>query len=205
MRGFLALTLLFPLCANAGIEQLFYCNDGESRYVLQLSRDGRLQAENKSNGMKYRGSYTSAGNRVELSVPGVFKEASTQVETGKGLYLTMRFPSLFCHVVGHDVGPAYEAYARCPDIRYIPSVSYEKNHFQFHKNHVVKRRRWRELMANHDSLYSEIYGTYLVEGDRVTMYFGDAKGDQLLTGRIINGVGIQIDQLEPAKGACVVQ
>lgn len=205
MRILLVLILLLPLGVQAAMEQLFYCTDGDSGYDLYLSQNGQLLASNKNGKQKYRGTYINAGDEVTLTIPGVLHESSMQVERGKGLYLAMRFPSLFCHAVGHAIGPAYDAYADCPDIKYIPSISYEKNAFQFYKNHMVKRRRWRELLANADTLYSETYGVYLVEGERVTMYFGDAKSEQLLSGTIIGGTRLSIEQLEPQKGACEIQ
>jgi len=205
MRRLLVLILLLPLGVQAAMEQLFYCTDGDTGYDLYLSQNGQLRASNKSGNQEYLGTYTNFGDKVTLTIPGVLQESSMQVERGKGLYLAMQFPSLFCHAVGHAIGPSYDAYADCPDIKYIPSVSYEKNAFQFYKNHMVKRQRWRELLASADTLYSEIYGVYLVEGERVTMYFGDAKSEQLLSGTIIGGTGLSIAQLEPQKGACEIQ
>jgi hypothetical protein len=205
MRTLSALLVALPLTVHAAMEQVFFCTDGDQGYDLYLASDGRLEATPKGSEQPYLGTYANSVDRVTLSVPGVFEEASIEVDYAKGLYLTMRFPSLSCHTVGHIVGPAYAAYARCPDIKYIPGVSYETNHFQFYENHMVKRRRWKELLGNADTLYRESYGIYLVEGDQVTLFFGDLDDERLLTGKIVDGAGLAIDQLEPGKGVCDIE
>ena len=76
LPALLVLILQMPLGAQATMEQLFYCTDGESGYDLYLSQSGQLQAQNKDTRQLFYGTYSSAGNNVSLNVPGVFVESS---------------------------------------------------------------------------------------------------------------------------------
>ena len=70
---------------------------------------------------------------------------------------------------------------------------------------MVKWRSWKEILKLPDTLYSEHFGIYLIEGKKFSLFFGDKKEERLLTGTILNeGRQITIDQLEPQKGPCQI-
>ena len=69
---------------------------------------------------------------------------------------------------------------------------------------MVKWRQW-ELVKISDTLYSEHFGIYLLEGKTFTLFFGDKKEERSLSGDIFKGYKeILIHQLEPKRGACQI-
>ena len=70
---------------------------------------------------------------------------------------------------------------------------------------MVKWRQWKELVKISDTLYSEYFGIYLIEGKTFTLFFGDKKEERTLSGDILNGEQqILIHQLEPERGPCQI-
>ena len=70
---------------------------------------------------------------------------------------------------------------------------------------MVKWRQWKELVKVSDTLYSEHFGIYLIEGNSFTLFFGDKTEERALSGKILNeGQQIIIHQLEPKKGPCQI-
>ena len=198
--------------ANAGpawsnsLNMTFYClDDGNSVYFLRLGKGTQLEAQQKDTPTIHRGTYTKTPGAVGLSVPALgYSERSLRTVERDGFLLTFDMPSIRCTAIGHEKGPAVQGYAKCPTIRYIPSIGYEKNAFEFYPERGVKRRRWKELTAANDTLYAEFFGIYLIQGDRLVMAFGwGDDGEQILTGQIHADQSFTVDQLEPDKGACV--
>ena len=201
----LFLSALLSVQSHAqGVDELFYCTDGQSGYDLYLNPQMQVQVQQKNTQMIYPGTYRISGSTINLQIPQLgFNQTSHQMEKDKGLILTFATPSISCHAVAHSIGPGYNAKLRCPKIKYIPSMSWEENAFEFYPNHMVKRRTWTDLVQAADTLYGEYYGIYLVENSIVYMFFGDRKEERSLTGRITPQNGLLIDQLEPQKGPCM--
>ena len=207
MKIFLLVLLLIKInYSYAQIEQRFFCTDGNYGYRLFLYKNMTLEAFSEDSTQKATGKYLIKDQKISLDIPLLkFKETSNTEEWGKDLLLTFSTPQLFCHSTAHKKGPAVNAYAKCPTIRVIPSLSYEENAFEFFPNHMVKWRSWKEILKVPDTLYSEHFGIYLIEGKKFFLFFGDKKDDRLLTGTILNsGEQITIDQLEPQKGPCQI-
>ena len=202
------LILLFIKINNsyAKVEQRFFCTDGNYGYRLFLYKNMTLEAHSEDSTQKANGKYLIKDKKISLQIPRLkFKETSISEEWGKGLLLAFSTPRLFCHSTAHNQGPAVNAYAKCPTIRVIPSFSYEENAFEFFPNRMVKWRSWKEILKVPDTLYSEHFGIYLIEGQKFFLFFGDKKEERLLTGTILNnGQEITIDQLEPKKGTCQI-
>lgn len=189
----------------ASLNFLFYCEDSQGQgYDLFLGADNKLQAREYNSPSHLEGTYEYSGKSLKLTVPALnFQEEALVGEIEKDFIITFATPSLKCHIVGHDKGPRVEAYTRCPTIKYIPSISYEDNAFVFYPNHMVKRRRWKELLgAGSDTLYLESFGIYYIEGDKVFMAFGRRDEERFLSGKIHSDASYSIDQLEPEKGPC---
>jgi len=188
------------------LEQRFYCTDGSSGYRLFLFKNKSLEAQNEDSSQKVKGTYQLENKKISLHIPFLhLKETSLQEEWGKGLLLTFQMSQFFCHSTAHDQGPSFSAYAKCPTIRYIPALSYENNSFEFHPNHMVKWRSWKEVLKIPDTFYSEYFGIYLIKGKKFFLFFGDKENDRYLTGTLLNqGQNILIDQLEPKKGPCQI-
>ena len=210
---FLANILLFltgltpkTVIANESFKQRFYCTDGQNGYRILLFEDQKLAAFNEANTIKENGHYKIENNKITLDIPKLsFNETSINEEWAKGILLTFKTSSLFCHSTAHTVGPAVQAQAICPTIRVIPGLSYEDNQFEFYPNHMVKWRQWKELVNVSDTLYSEHFGIYLIEGKSFSLFFGDKSEERSLSGNILNdGQQIKIHQLEPEKGPCQI-
>ena len=192
--------------ASEGFKQRFFCTDGDNGYRMLLFENDKLEAYNEENTIKEIGHYEVTDKKITLKVPNLgFEEQSLQEEWGKGILLTFRTKSLFCHSTAHNIGPSVLAEAVCPTIRVIPGLSYEDNQFTFYPNHMVKWRQWKELVKVSDTLYSEHFGIYLIEGKTFTLFFGDKKEERILSGDILNGEQqILIHQLEPERGPCQI-
>lgn len=199
-------SILQPVFANEGFKQRYFCTDGENGYRVLLFENNKLEAYNEENTLKESGSYAITEKKISLKIPKLgFEEQSLQEEWGKGILLTFRTKSLFCHSTAHNIGPSVQAEALCPTIRVIPGLSYEDNQFTFYPNHMVKWRQWKELVKISDTLYSEYFGIYLIEGKTFTLFFGDKKEERTLSGDILNGEQqILIHQLEPERGPCQI-
>jgi len=206
LKLFICVFSLFSLSAWAlpeSVNQLYYCNDGAKGYDLLLNQDKSLRANPKESDQVFVGTYSLADDQVKLSFPSLgFEESSVNLEFDKELLLTFTTPSLFCHTVGHTIGPAVEGYVKCPTVYYIPSISYEDNAFEFSSSHMVKWRHWKELLGVSDTLYSESYGIYLIEDQKLHLFFGDKKESRYLSATIHDDSSFTIDQLEPDKGPC---
>ena len=192
--------------SHAKQDQRFFCTDGTYGYRLFLYKNMTLEAHSEDSTQKAEGAYQINKNKISLQIPLLnFEETSITEEWGKSLLLTFTTPRLFCHATAHDQGPGVRAYAKCPTIRIIPSLSYEENAFEFYPNHMVKWRSWKEILKVPDTLYSEHFGIYLIEGKKFSLFFGDKKDERFLTGTILNnGQQLTIDQLEPQKGPCQI-
>ena len=192
--------------ASDVFKQRFFCTDGENGYRMLLFENDKLVAYNEANTIKENGHYKINAAKITLKIPKLgFEEQSAQEEWGKGILLTFRTKSLFCHSTAHNKGSSVQAEAVCPTIRVIPGLSYEDNRFEFYPNRMVKWRQWKELVKVSDTLYSEHFGIYLVEGKTFSLFFGDKKEERSLSGDILNGdKEILIHQLEPERGPCQI-
>lgn len=200
------LFFLTVLHANAAdLNFLYFCSDSDNTsYNLFLGSNNSLQAKRFDNEQIFQGNYEYDGKTVKLNIPSIgYSDSSLGIEIQKNFLIAFVTPLLKCHIIGHNNGPAVEAYAKCPSIKYIPSVSYEKNAFEFSANHMVKRRQWKELVSIPDTIYSESYGIYYIEGNKLYMAFGDRKDENYLSGDIAaDGNSFTINELEPNRGPC---
>lgn len=182
---------------------MFTCSEAQDAYVQVVFDADALEVRDRDGVPIATGTYTVTGDGVTLSVPALgFAESSVAHEIELDVVATFTTPSLFCHAIALDVSPdATSTITKCPDIRYIPGTSYEHHELHFWTDGSVKRRGWVELLDVSDTLYSEAWGIYLQVGDRVFMFFGDAKEQRLLTGTVDDS-GVYVDQWEPEAGPC---
>lgn len=189
---------------EAVVEQNFFCYNGDAKYNFVTKRDGSLIVSERKTNRRYAGTYTINNGKIKFTVQEANYEAeSGPVEVALGLIVAFQLPGLKCFAVGHTLGKLVEGYLRCPSIKYIPNVGFQKNAFEFHGTGMVKWRQWDELTGANDTLYSEAYGIYYIDGGRIYMAFGDpGEGhDKYLTGST-DGQTMLVDQLEPERGAC---
>ena len=193
-----------PAAEARGLNAIYVCQDAQgTRYALQLTPDGRLAAGDGQSPPQEQGTYSFFNQQIRLTLPTLsFDQVSTQLVQEKGLILAFETPSLFCGLMGHDRGPAIEGYAQCPTIKYVPSVGWQKNAFEFYSNHSVKWRQWDEYVAFSDTTYSESYGIYLIEGNVLSMVFPFREKEDVLTGTINQDYTFLINELEPQSGPC---
>lgn len=138
-----------------------------------------------------------------MSAPSIgLDEVSDQAYSDTGPLLAFQTPNVYCGLIGHDKSPGVEGYARCPKIGYVPGVGWQENAFEFYANRGVKWRQWDELVAAADTLYSENYGAYLIEGNQLWMVFPFRDEQQFLSGTINADQTFIVNELEPDKGAC---
>ena len=70
---------------------------------------------------------------------------------------------------------------------------------------IISEIRRKKFVKISDTLYSEHFGIYLLEGKTFTLFFGDKKEERSLSGDILKGYKeILIHQLKPEKGACQI-
>jgi hypothetical protein len=182
---------------------MFTCSEAQDAYVQVVFDADALEVRDRDGVPMATGTYTVTDDSVTISVPALgFEESSVAHEIELGVVATFTTPSLFCHAIALDVSPdATSTITKCPDIRYISGTSYEHHELHFWTDGSVKRRGWVELLDINDTLYSEAWGIYLQVGDRVFMFFGDAKEERLLTGTVGDS-GVLVDQWEPEAGPC---
>lgn len=187
------------------LEQNFFCYNGDDKYNFYIKPDGSATASVRKTNQQFQGQYKINDGKISFSFPQAgYSTESGPIEVALGLIINFDLPNLKCHAVQHTLGQREDGYVKCPTIRWIPSVSYQKNSFEFHGTGMVRWRQWDELTGANDTLYSEAYGIYLRDGDRLYMAFGaPGKGhDKYLTAKVLQGNQVLIDQLEPEKGAC---
>ncbi len=181
----------------------YVCYDSEDISLnLFFNPDGvtaRFEDETTS-----EGTYDTAGGSLTLSFPELgFAEGAIDAAVALDALVYFETPSLRCgaYFLDHNA-PEGTDVVDCPTIKYIPETSWENNQFHFGDGGAVRRRRWTELPAVPDTLYSVRLGVYRVVGDRmfIVLPFED-EGEQWLTGTITDE-GLYIDQLEPEQGAC---
>ncbi|MEM7745956.1 MAG: hypothetical protein AAF409_19840 [Pseudomonadota bacterium] len=207
LRCLSCLALLALLAPEARAEPLsakFFCKDGQGgKYLAVLASDGTLQVSEGTDGAPVLGQYAYDNGMMRFGLPPIgFDETSTQLYADKGLVLAFQMPSVYCGLIGHEKGRAVAGYARCPKVGYVPSVGWQENAFEFYADRSVKWRQWDELVAAADTLYSEHYGVYLLEGNQFWMVFPFKDEKQILSGTIGQDASILINELEPDKGAC---
>lgn len=183
---------------------MFTCSEGvEDAYYNVVFEAGGISVIDPEGVTVGQGTYTVDGAGITMSVPDLgFQETSVAHEIELDVVATFTTPSFFCHAIALDVSPsATTTILKCPDIRYIPRVSYEHHEFHFSTDASVRRRAWVELLGANDTLYSEQWGIYVEIGDRVFMFFGGSKEVRFQTGTI-GPDGLYVDGLEPEAGPC---
>ena len=199
---------------NGGIDQDFYCynkkDNSHPGYLLTFSEQNTFTAtaKNKNGNIleSYKGSYNLNNGMLEIGIPEInFSDKSIGLSPAAfDILLTFETTLLKCHATGHKKGKMVEGSFKCPTIKYIPSVGYEDNKFEFSNRGSVVRRRVKEI-SGVDTLYRTTYGVYFIQNNQFIMFFGDwidPPEEKTLTGKIIPDQGFTIDQLEPSKGMC---
>lgn len=181
----------------------YVCYDAEES-SFNLFFTGNAITARFPDGTASEGTYDTAGGTLTLSVPELgFAESAVDAAVALDALVYFETPSLRCGAYYLDhTAPEGTDSVDCPSIKYIPETSWEDNQFNFGDGGYVQRRRWTELPAVPDTLYSTRLGVYRVVGDRmfIVLPFED-EGEQWLTGTITDE-GLYIDQLEPEQGAC---
>lgn len=194
-----------PQQTAGGINHLFVCQAADqSRITLRTDTAGNAYFNDPNTGESATGTYTYNGNQLSLSVPSFnFSETTIQVQAAKGLLLAFETNTIYCWLLGHEVGEAVQGYVKCPTIGYIAGIGWQDNAFEFYQDRSVKWRTWDEYVAISDTTYTESYGTYLIEENQISMAFGGRKDKNFLNGTIGQGGSLTINELEPDKGPCV--
>lgn len=189
------------------LNALFLCENLQTeRYALRLHPTGQLTAAAvQVPADQAPGQYTFSGQAIRVQVPSIgFDQTSRAVEIRLGMLLGFVTDSLRCGLISHDQGETLQGYATCPNINYLPGVGYQRNAFDFHPDRSVKWRQWDEFTATSNTTYSEYPGTYLLQGDRISMAFVLKDKEHYLTGTV-TGNDMLIEQLEPQRGACTAR
>lgn len=196
-----------PPQRTGGMNHLFVCQSADqSRITLRTDTAGKLHLNDPNSGESATGTYTYDGTQISLSVPALqFSETTNRIEATKGLLLAFETSAVYCWLLGHEMGEAVEGYVKCPSIGYVQGIGWQENAFQFFQDHSVKWRRWDEYTAIVDTVYSESFGTYLIEGKNVSMAFGGREKERFLSGVIRPDGSLSINELEPEKGPCAAQ
>lgn len=196
-----------PQQQAGAMNHLFVCQSGDqSRITLRTDTSGKLYLNDPNSGENATGTYSYNGTQLTLSVPALqFNETTNRIEATKGLLLAFETSAVYCWLLGHEVGEAVQGYLKCPKIGYVQGIGWQENAFEFYQDHSVKWRRWDEYTAIVDTVYSESVGTYLIEGNQLSMAFGGRDKERYLTGVIGAGGSLKISELEPEKGPCVPQ
>jgi hypothetical protein len=181
----------------------YNCDDyAATNYVMHFDADAvTVWFEDDSFSL---GTYEVTATSLELSFPELsFLESTTDAAVALDALAYFETPSLRCGAFTFDHGAPHDPdVVVCPNIKYNPGISWEKNEFQFSDGGRVLRRRWTELLTVPDTLYAERTGLFRVIDDRlfIVLPFED-EGEQWLTGSI-TAEGVYIDQLEPEQGVC---
>ena len=187
------------------MNHLFVCQAADqTRITLRTDTAGKAYLNDPKTGENATGTYTYDGNKFTLSVPAYqFSETTVQLQAAKGLLLAFETSSIYCWLLGHEVGEAVQGYVKCPTIGYVQGIGWQENAFEFYQDRSVKWRTWDEYVAISDTTYTESFGTYLIEGNQISMAFGGRKDKNFLSGVIGQGGSLTINELEPEKGPCV--
>jgi len=190
---------------SGGMNHLFVCQGADqTRITLRTDKAGKVYLDDPQTGESATGTYTFTGTEITLSVPAYqFSETTNRIEATKGLLLAFETSSVYCWLLGHEMGEAVQGYVKCPSIGYVAGIGWQENAFQFFQDHSVKWRRWDEYVVISDTTYSESFGTYLIEGSQVSMAFGGREKERYLSGVIGAGGSLTVNELEPEKGPCV--
>lgn len=194
-----------PTQSGNALNNNYVCLDPQRQYYdLRLAPDGSLTVGR--DGEQAPGTYTYANGQISLAIPSIgFGETSTLADVARGLLVTFVTPSIKCTLLSHDLGTAVAGYLKCPAIGHIPGVGYQENAFEFFADRSVRWRQWDENTMIADTTYSQHFGTYLIEGEQITMVFGLNEDKPFLSGRIVNTTQLLINELEPERGACKPQ
>ncbi|MEM7058215.1 MAG: hypothetical protein AAF557_11540 [Pseudomonadota bacterium] len=189
------------------MNHLFLCQaPDQSRIMLRTDTAGKAYLNDPQTGESATGNYKYDGSQFSLSVPSYqFSETTNRTEATNGMLLAFETTSIYCWLLGHDVGEAVQGYVKCPKIGYVPNFGWQENAFEFYQDHSVKWRQWDENSMIADTTYSESFGTYLIEGNVISMAFGGRDTNRFLSGVIGQDYSVTINELEPDKGACVSQ
>lgn len=186
------------------MNHIFVCQSADqSRITLRTDTSGNVHLKDPQSGESATGTYTYTGAELTLAVPAYsFRETTVQLQAAKGLLLAFETSTVYCWLLGHEMGEAVQGYVKCPTIGYIAGIGWQDNAFQFFQDHSVKWRSWDEYVAISDTTYTESYGTYLIEGNQISMAFGGRKDKNFLNGVIGTDGSLSINELEPDKGPC---
>lgn len=188
--------------AQGAMNAMFLCEAG-GRFVVRTDVSGKLTVSDPQTQEQAQGTYAFDGQTFRFTIPAYnATQVSTSIDYQQGLLITFTLPNGYCYLIAHEVGPAVQGYGKCPKIGYIPGVGYQENAFELYQDRSVKWRQWDELTGIADTLYSEDFGVYLIEGDRFYMAFGAKEKERYLSGTIHPDGSFSVDQLEPDKGAC---
>lgn len=207
-RLLLSMMVFVGLCGTASsfepLDANFVCKDAEDgRYLAVLAPDGSLQMQAGTDGVPVSGQYSYQDGKMRFGLPTIgFDETSIQLYADKGLVIAFRMASIYCGLIAHNVGPAVQGTAMCPKIGYVPSVGWQENAFEFYADRSVKWRQWDEMTAIPDTLYSEHFGVYLIDGNQFWMVFPFKDEKQVLSGTLNQDTSFVINEMEPDKGAC---
>jgi|GEM_PF-1875853 len=193
-----------PAAALGALAGMGYtCFDAEdTRYNLLFNDDSVILRWD--DGSTTAGTYEAGADALTLTFPELgLVEGATEAAVALDALVYFETPSLQCgaFIFDHTVAEGVDI-VTCPNIKYIPETSWEKNEFQFGNGGYVLRRSWTELPSVPDTLYSAKAGVYVTVGDRIyiVLPFED-EAEQWLTGTVTDE-GLLIDQLEPEAGAC---
>lgn len=193
-----------PQAALGALSGMGYLCYGEDESSFNLFFDSSSITARFDDETTSEGTYDTAGGTLTLSFPELgFVESALDAAVALDALVYFETPSLRCgaYYLDHNAPEGTDA-IDCPTIKYIPETSWENNQFHFGDGGYLRRRRWTELPAVPDTLYSVRLGVYRVLGDQMFMVLPfEDKGEQWLTGTITDE-GLYIDQLEPEQGAC---
>lgn len=185
----------------------YFCKDGDDTgFIVDMAQGNRMTVSVVGEAGQYPGTYTYGQGSVSLAVPSVgFLERSVAVDVQLGFLVAFATPTLRCHLVAHNRGPAVAGYAKCPSIKFVAGLGYQVNAFEFTSDRGVMRRQVDEYTATSNTTITESHGVYYIQGNQVVMAFGGREDERYLSGQIHADQSFSINELEPQRGACQPQ
>ena len=223
---------LFPFTPNQTFDVIYSCGRlGSSlEYIFDLKNNGTFDISITTNVgtdvIQSDGTYTYQNGQIRLQTGAPLgailfnlDETTTQIVSAFGLVAAFQTPNMVCGAIGHRENAAVfgtTVHYDCPIIN-IQAVSDDENDFEFELRTIpfnlvvpgsVFRQRDRNITGTINPNILRGYGLYRRINNEFYVFFAPGTFDDFnaLQGRFENGdLRATIDQLEPARGDCILR
>ena len=219
---------LFPFTPNQTFDVVFQCARLNSvlLYTFDFRNDGTFNLYSTTDVPQdigpFPGTYTYQNGILNLQLTSVFlnlNESSTSITPAFGLVGIFQTPNMICGAIGHRENAAEfgtRVHYDCPIINQ-QAVSYDENDIEFVHQAVpfgfnvpgsAFRHRDRWISGAIQPLILRGYGLYRRVGNDFYVFFASGTFDDfnVLQGVFKNGdLQLSVNQLEPARGDCILR